>query len=68
MNKALALSDRQLDFIKRGAASLPVPARDAFLKQVAARLSAEPSDRAVQAAVNIVLDSAATHFFNDGKS
>ena len=62
MTKVLGLTDRQLQLIKRGAAGLPVTARDEFLRQVSARLAAEPSDAAVAAAVNLVLDSAASTF------
>jgi hypothetical protein len=62
MNTQIKFTDRQLQFIKRAAASLPVTARDEFLKQVTARLAAEPSDSAVAAAVNLVLHSAAATF------
>jgi hypothetical protein len=58
----LALTDRQMWLIRKGAAALPVTARDEFLRQVTARLTLEPSDAAVAAAVNVVLDSAAVAF------
>jgi len=60
--RPLALSDRQLQLIRSGAASLPVTARDEYLKQVTAHLSGECSDSAVERAVNLVLDSAASTF------
>jgi hypothetical protein len=58
----LALTDRKLQLIQRGAASLPVTARAEFLEQVTARLSGECSDSAVAQAVNLVLDRAASTF------
>jgi hypothetical protein len=61
-SQPLSLSDRQLEFIRRGAAALPVQDRDAFLKAVAARLRGEPSDSAVSQAVNGTLGALATTF------
>ena len=52
---ALALSDRQLKLVQQHAASLSVQQRDAFLRQIADQLRGEPSDMAVEAAVNTAL-------------
>lgn len=54
--RLLALTDRQLQLVKRAAASLPVNARDGFLQDVARRLADEPSDAAVMQAINSVFD------------
>jgi hypothetical protein len=56
---ALALTDYQLRAIQRAAAALPPATRGDFLAHVAAQLSGQPSDDAVQAAINVVLDRAA---------
>ena len=56
---ALALTDYQLYAIERAAAALPHAARSDFLMQVALQLSAQPTDVAVMAAINLVLDRAA---------
>jgi hypothetical protein len=56
---ALALTDYQLRAVQHAAAALPVAARSEFLVQIARHLSGEPSDLAVQAAINLVLDRAA---------
>ena len=53
---ALALSDRQLKLVQQHAASLSVQQRDTFLRQIADQLRGEPSDMAVEAAVNTALD------------
>jgi hypothetical protein len=55
MKRPLSLSDSQLRLIRHAAASLPVDARDNFLKTVAAHLTGEPSDHAVQAATTAAL-------------
>jgi hypothetical protein len=57
--RALALTDRQLAFVRRGAAMLPVHRRDAFLWRVAAQSVDTPADGAVIEAVNNALDGAA---------
>ena len=57
--RALALSDKQLALLQRGAASLPVGERDHFLQSVAARLTGAPTDDAVIAAITAALDAAA---------
>jgi hypothetical protein len=59
MRDALALTDYQLYAIERAAAALPVADRGEFLQQVARQLCGQPSDLAVQAAINLVLDRAA---------
>ena len=59
MRRALALTDRQLAFVRRGADTLPVHRRDAFLRALADRLVGTPSDSAVAKAVNLGLDVAA---------
>ena len=51
----IALTDRQLQIVNGGAASLPVTAR-------AEQLSSEPIDADVRRAVEFVLDSAASIF------
>jgi len=56
---ALALTDGQLHAIERAAAALQPAARSEFLVQVARHLSGQPSDAAVQVAINVVLDRAA---------
>jgi hypothetical protein len=56
---ALALTDYQLYAIQRAAAALPYAVRSDFLQHVAAQLSGQPSDAAVQIAINLVLDRAA---------
>ena len=57
--RALALSDKQLALLQRGAASLPVGERDHFLRSVAARLTGAPTDDALIAAITAALDAAA---------
>jgi hypothetical protein len=59
MRDALALTDYQLYAIERAAAALPYAGRSEFLAQVAKQLSGKPSDAAVMAAINLVLDRAA---------
>ena len=59
MRRALALTDRQMTFVRRGEAMLPVHRRDAFLRAIADRLIGEPTDSAVIEAVNLGLDAAA---------
>jgi hypothetical protein len=54
--QAVALSDRQQRMVSAHAASLPVVARDCFLRSIADSLRGEPSDTAVEQAVNIALD------------
>jgi hypothetical protein len=56
---ALALTNTQVYAIERAAAALPHAARSDFLMQVSAQLSGQPSDAAVQVAINVVLDRAA---------
>jgi len=54
----LALTDGQLHAIERAAAALPPAERSEFLAQVARHLSGQPSDAAVQIAVNLAFDAA----------
>jgi len=58
MKGALALSDYQLLMVKRAAAALPARMRDGFLRGLAERLIGQPSDAAVNAAINVLLDRA----------
>jgi len=58
MHEPLALTDTQLRAIERAATALPPAARSDFLQQVARHLSGRPSDVAVMAAINLVLDCA----------
>ena len=53
---AVALSDRQQRMVQQHAASLPVVARDYFLRSIADSLRGEPSDTAVAEAINVALD------------
>jgi hypothetical protein len=55
MKRPLSITDNQLRLIRNAAASLPVDARDNFLQTVAAHLADQPSDHAVQAAVQAAL-------------
>lgn len=52
----LALTEKQLACVRRAARTLPVERRDAFLISVARLLAPEPSDGAVDHAINRVLD------------
>jgi hypothetical protein len=61
----LALTDRQLRLIETAARAVPVRKRDEFLRKVASHLTSEPSDHAVQSAVNLQLDLIQHHFLND---
>jgi hypothetical protein len=56
MRPVLRLTDRQLALVERAARGLPIEARDGFLKTVAAHLNGDPSDAAVNSAINIALD------------
>ena len=51
----LALTDRQLALVAEAAAVLPQPSRDQFLQGVASHLGSEPTDHAVQAAIDAQL-------------
>jgi hypothetical protein len=53
----IALSDKQLALIRHAARAVPVNRRDAFLQALARQLTSEPSDAAVQAALNAQLDA-----------
>jgi hypothetical protein len=55
MNRPLSLTDNQLRLIQHAAASLRPDLRDGFLKSVAAHLADQPSDHAVQAAIQAAL-------------
>jgi hypothetical protein len=56
MRRAVAFTDFQLRLVERAARGLAVEARDGFLKTVADHLNGDPTDAAVNAAVNIALD------------
>ena len=60
--KPLALTDRQLRLVQAAAKAVPAQRRDEFLQRLAAQLTSQPSDAAVQAALNAQLD-ALTHVF-----
>src|SRR5262249_17026548 len=60
--KPLSLTDRQLRLVQTAAKAVPVQRRDEFLQRLAAQLTSQPSDAAVQAALNAQLD-ALTHVF-----
>jgi hypothetical protein len=52
----LSLSDRQLRYVRAAASAVPIEQRDNFLQSVASHLPGEPSNDAVQAAINIALN------------
>lgn len=52
----LSSSDRQLRLLRNAAQAVSVGKRDEFLRNVAAHLAAEPSDTAVEAAINSQLN------------
>ncbi len=57
---ALALSERQLRFVRRTANSLPAHVRERFLNEVAARLVGDGyGDAAVARAINLALNHCA---------
>jgi hypothetical protein len=64
--RPLSLSDRQLRLVTNAAKAVPLARRDDFLRQVAAHLTSEPSDIAVEAALNAQLDRIATFLICDG--
>ena len=64
MKRPISLSDNQMRLIEHAARSLPVRARDGFLQTVAAHLTGEPSDHAVQSAITAALDRTPV-FLND---
>ena len=66
MKRPISLTDNQMRLIEHAAASLPVGARDHFLQGVAAHLTGEPSDNAVQGAVQAALDRTPV-FLGDAK-
>ena len=61
--QAVSLSDRQLRLVQQHAAGLPVQLRDRYLREIADRLCAKPSDAAVEVAINLALDR--VHAFNN---
>jgi hypothetical protein len=67
MNKPLSLSDRQLELLKNAARAVPPRQREEFLQKVANHLGPEPSDHAVQAAVNRQLDLLPTFEIINGR-
>lgn len=64
MPRPVSLSDRQLKLVQQHAAGLPVQLRDRYLREIADRLRAEPSDMAVEQAINLALDRC--HAFANG--
>ena len=52
----LSLSDLQLRLVRNAASAVPLAQCDGFLQSVASHLTGEPSNDAVQAAVNIALN------------
>ncbi len=56
VDRPLSLSDRQLALLQSAAGAVPTRSREQFLQRVTKHLAAEPSDAAVQAAVNAALD------------
>jgi hypothetical protein len=64
--KPLALSDHQMALVRHAAGSLRPAQRDEFLQGVARHLADQPSDHAVQAAINASLDRMPV-FLNDSE-
>ena len=64
----LALTDRQLRLITDAAKAVPVNRRDEFLQRLARHLTPEPSDAAVQSAVNAQLDALPHVFLCDSNN
>jgi hypothetical protein len=56
----LSLSDQQMRWVQRYAQNLPVELRDKYLRVIADRLTGEPSDSAVMAAINIAIENVNT--------
>jgi hypothetical protein len=56
MKDAIALTNFQLDMIKHAAAQLSQSHRSEFLQDIALHLAGQPSNDAVVAAINLVLD------------
>jgi hypothetical protein len=50
--RPLALTDRQLDLLKRAVAALPEQLRQQFVADVAARLGSAPGNHALRRAIN----------------
>lgn len=65
--RPLALSDHQLALVTRAASTLPPSKRDEFLRRLAERLGSEPSDMAVEAAINLQLAVGRVPSFVGGK-
>ena len=62
--RPLSLSDRQLHLLQNAARAVPSASREMFLADVAKHLTPEPSDAAVQSAINAMLDRLPSgHFF-----
>jgi hypothetical protein len=55
MTRPLALTTKQLALVAEAASALPPAARDGFLQGVAEHLGSEPTDVAVQTAIDIQL-------------
>ena len=54
--KPIGLTDRQLRLLQSAVRSVPQKQREKFVTDVAKHLSSEPSDAAVQSAINAMLD------------
>jgi hypothetical protein len=67
MIKPLSLTDRQVRLITEAAKAVPIERRDDFLQKLAMHLTPEPSDAAVQAALNAQLDTLPRFFLCDSK-
>jgi hypothetical protein len=55
MNRVPSLTERQLRFIERAAAALPLDRRQDFERSVMMRLTGQPGDFAVSTAVNDIM-------------
>jgi hypothetical protein len=64
----IGLTDRQLRLIETAARAVPVRKRDEFLQKLAKHLGPEPSDAAVQAALNAQLDRITHHYLSIANS
>jgi hypothetical protein len=56
MTIPIGLTDCQLRLVESAAKAVPVRKRSEFLQQVAKHLTAEPSDAAVAAVINAMMD------------
>jgi hypothetical protein len=68
MSTPLSLTDRQMRLVTSAARAVPVSRRDEFLRRLALHLAPQPSNSAVQAALNAQLDSLEFYTSSSGAS